>query len=1014
MRALQSFHHESPANFGAWFMVMLANRPLPWSWDQEDAALLLRWFHHFDWSRHLGQYSPSNSGAASALAVLLAQAYQSCFAGDGDTAVWKRLGQVTGLPDTAFGANVTNLTRQLGLYKDCTAESDLIHVIPFLKLVGCPQQALPSLGQQLRSSSPVGKRFRALATAQWGPDAEALLKAWMREGRGVPPFLSPAEAELLQREPEAKKEEQGFIWRVLQMTTGAFMPVLFSTSTIPAGDWRGATGQTVTAEVARTHGIPQVTGRDGLVQGGGQTLEVSWPNTPTFWCETKPTPRGVRHVYQKGKGGGATLVCLPPKWSLDGDGDPSWRWVPIKGRCTLFDPSGNPWQPRDESPTWDALDGIAIEGQPNITILHELPSGLQKLETRGGQLGSTLREGAVWRNDDLGVPPLGHLILSWVSKQGIRRTKEIYCLPTLQLAKSLGERPTVWIRGMEGLVGREEGGRYYELEIEAKANAWTSVITFRGWGPEPVLLRLEGPLNPYGVSLYGWRPHHPWSSHGPWHVGPGFPMQAYEANLRIEVALPPTAESRVWVDNLVPLWPDKMIKHQRRLGPLEFHEPLKPLWDVIEPMARPVRLSLAWANLANPEDERLRSALLARIFPREAPLSVRVMGEWGLQVRVKGGTGGGPDLKRLVIKVGSTKNPLAVHEFPLDSLTAAPIDNGIVVQVPPQDPAHGPYHLGLRSEEEDLHPISIHVDGRGKLIPRAVEAHFKAVRGRMIGGVCLREDLPDYRDQQLRFVYDLAETHNLLELLERGEIQHWLEYLGDDFLFSQPWTLGIALRHPKMTLEHIIGSTWSDEKKLQALGNLGQSGWTWWIIPPADIASMDPEVRTPLLAFIAQLARRRVTALDGITNPGIRSVAIARLCEEGLFLHLEPAAQRLLLEWMGFPVEMMEQPSRAQDLAPRLCQQQGDFLGGLIQGIFTPSPEPPPPLPKPPVSGLAGLPPVLEPLTRLSGWGRAYHHWMQTESSSLICAKSWADATPEVFRHYGPLFTFFALLNWKD
>ncbi len=1015
MRALQSFHHESPANFGAWFRVVLSERPLPWSWDREDAQLLLRWFHHFQWHRNLGQNAdPTNSNAAATLAVLLAQTYQSCFSGDGDTAVWKRLSQITGIPETSFGVNVTNLTRQLGLYQDCTAESDLIHVIPFLKLVGCPQQALPSLGQQLRSSAFIGKRFRALVTAQWGEDAEAILKAWVREGRSVPAFLSPAEAELLQREPEAKKDEQGFVWRVLQLATGAYQPVLFPVSVISPGEWQGAAGQVVSAEVARSHGIPQELGRDGMIQGGGQTLEVPWPNTPTFWCEVKPTPKGVRHVYQRGKGGGFPLVCLPPKWSVDGDGEPSWRWVAIKGKCTLFDPTGSPWQPRDESPTWDALEGIAIEGQPHITILHELPSGLQGLEIRGGRMGSTLREGAVWRRDDLDVPPLGHLVLSWISKQGNQRTREIYCLPTLQLTKSLGERPTIWIRGMEGLLGREEGHRYYELEIETNGKAWVSHIPFRGWGSDPMQLRLEGHLNPYGASLYGWRPHHPWPSHGPWHVGPAFPMQAYEANLRIEMALPPTVESRVWVDNLAPLWPEKTIKHQRRLGPLEFHEPLKPLWDVVEPMARPVRLSLAWANPANPEDDRLRSALMVRIFPREARLSVRVMGEWGLQVRKKGEFAEPADLHRLVLKVGSTKNPTAIQEFPLETLASGPIDNGVAVQVPPLDPAHGPYHLGLRFEGEDQHPISIHVDGRGRLIPRAIDAHYKAVRGRMIGGVRLRDDLPDSRDQLLGFAYDLAETNNLLDLLERDEIDHWLGYLGDDFLFSQPWTLGIALRHPKMTLKHIIRSSWSEEEKLHALGNLGQSGWTWWLVPLADIASMDPELRAPLLTCITLLARRRVTALHEITNPGIRRVAIARLCEEGLFLHLGPAVRRLFLQQMGFPVEMMEQPWSARELAQRLCQQQDDFLGGLIQAIFTPSPEPSPLLPTPPVPGLSGLPPALGPLTKLSGWGRAYHLWMRTESSSLICAKSWPGATPEVFRHYGPLFTFFALLNWKD
>ena len=75
MRALQSFHHEAPANFGAWFRRSLAERPLPWSWDAEDAALLLKWCSHFQWQRNLTSDELTNSGAAAALGVLLAQAY---------------------------------------------------------------------------------------------------------------------------------------------------------------------------------------------------------------------------------------------------------------------------------------------------------------------------------------------------------------------------------------------------------------------------------------------------------------------------------------------------------------------------------------------------------------------------------------------------------------------------------------------------------------------------------------------------------------------------------------------------------------------------------------------------------------------------------------------------------------------------------------------------------------------------------------------------------------------------
>jgi hypothetical protein len=266
----------------------------------------------------------------------------------------------------------------------------------------------------------------------------------------------------------------------------------------------------------------------------------------------------------------------------------------------------------------------------------------------------------------------------------------------------------------------------------------------------------------------------------------------------------------------------------------------------------------------------------------------------------------------------------------------------------------------------------------------------------------------------LAYAYDLAGTHDLIDLLEPEEPTHWLDYLGDDFVFSQPWTLGIALRHPRMALEHIAAAPWTEERRIQALGNLGQSGWSWWLVPPSALEAMEPSLRATLQQSIASLARQRMTAFYGTSNAAVRSAAVARICEEGLFLALEPPAMRLFLSQMGFPVELMERGWTGTGLAQRVCQQQDDFLGGLIQQIFLPSPESAPLLPGAPLPGIPGLPPALERLSRLAGWGRAYHQWYPSAAESLICTHAWAGATPEVFRHYGPLFTFFALLNWQD
>ena len=124
--------------------------------------------------------------------------------------------------------------------------------------------------------------------------------------------------------------------------------------------------------------------------------------------------------------------------------------------------------------------------------------------------------------------------------------------------------------------------------------------------------------------------------------------------------------------------------------------------------------------------------------------------------------------------------------------------------------------------------------------------------------------------------------------------------------------------------------------------------------------------------------------------------------------------RRLYLEQLVFPSEMLERPWKPRDLAYRICQQQEDFVGGLIRQLLQPGPERPPLLPRPPVTGLYDLPQVLAPLVSLSGWGRAYHQWAGTAHGSLVSAGHWAEATPTLFRSYGPLFTFFSLLTWQD
>ena len=946
---------------------------------------------------------------------MLAQAHLNCFTAEGDVAVWARLATVMGEPDSTFGVHVTRLAQRLEIPQESEAETSLVHVIPFLRLVGCPQQALPALGQQLRGSLPITRRFKALITAQWGPQAEDLLRGWLRESRPMPAFLSAAEAELVRREPEARREDQGFEWMVFLLKNGQHQLSLVPGVELAPGTWTGRAETAVTADQARTFGIPQDPGKDGLIQGPGVHQEVPWPRLPSFWSERHPVPRGlgIQKVFTRSHGQQSGLTCLPPGWSLDGDPEPKWRWVVTRGRPSLFDPEGNPWQTKEENAAFDVLDSIALQGFPNLKVLHRLPLDLTNLEISPGRLGSTLPAGSTWRVRQYALPPLGHLLLSWTTQKGNHREREVYCLPTIQLTRTSGEHPIVWIRGIEGLLGRDQNNQWYELSVEQRGNAWSSVVEFRGWGTGPIGLRLEGPLDQWGASLFGWRQHHQWSPRAPWNVSPRFLLEAYEENLRIEFALPREVEGRVWLDGIEPLWAEKNISNQRRMGPLEFQDPLRPLWDLVEPMGRPVRLSLAWPNPADPNDDKLKSIPLIRFFPRDAVLGVRAQGEWTLEVRPHLLAGETFHPEDWVVHVRSTSMPSPPAFWHITSLASDPLPNGHLLHLPAQAPGQGPYHIGLRQAGGRRHPISIHVDGRGNPLPRAVEAHCQAVRKRWIGGVEIRDDLADHRDQMLAYAYALAGT-DLLKLLEPEEIRHWLGYLDDDFVFSQPWTLGIVLRHPELALAHLAEAPWDVSTRAQVLGNLGQCGWSWWLVPPGLLSRLEPGTATILNESLALLARRRINSLNAVTNPAARSTAVARLCEEGLFLALEPKVRQLYLKQLGFPSEMLEHPWRPRDLAYRLCQQQEDFIGGLIRQLLQPGPERAPQLPRPPVIGLFDLPPALAPLVALSGWGRAYRQWAGTAQASLVVAGHWAEATPTLFRSYGPLFTFFALLNWQD
>jgi len=79
-------------------------------------------------------------GAAAAFATLLAAAHEHCFRGAGDISVWARLRAVVSFRTSDVGGAVRDIAKALDLPWDTSGTEGLIHVLPFLRLAGCPSQ----------------------------------------------------------------------------------------------------------------------------------------------------------------------------------------------------------------------------------------------------------------------------------------------------------------------------------------------------------------------------------------------------------------------------------------------------------------------------------------------------------------------------------------------------------------------------------------------------------------------------------------------------------------------------------------------------------------------------------------------------------------------------------------------------------------------------------------------------------------------------------------------------------
>lgn len=1010
MRALQNFR-QAPFFFGEWFLEEIRRRPLPWAWDDEEADLLLGWAWKFKWLQAIQDQDPSKLKAAAALATLLAQAYRDCFREDGDHAVWKRLGPRLGLQESVLGVGATRVSQLLKVHRPAV-DSDLVHVIPFVHLVGCPPQALPLLGQRLKAKAAVPQRFKALFESQWeSPRVRDAIVRWLKGEGSQPPELGDPEAQLLKLErPKVSAARESFRWRCLLLAGQGYKTVLAPTGKLEGTIVQGREDGPISVLAAMQFGVPQMLGRDGRVTIDGTTTEVPWGLAePSLWISVNSPAPEVSKAYERTVGRTGELCCLPPGWSLDGEAEPEWRWVPVSGRVSFFDPDGAPWDMREEGAPLEVHDAIAIGARPGLPIIHRIPRGLQDLSITGGELGSTLGSGEAWAQGEDVVPPQGHLVLHWRSNKGTKRRKEVFCMPSLQLTRQEGAKLRVWVRGMERLIGREDA-QWYELSIKVTGNRWEASIELQNWneGRPPLELQLSGASNTWGGLLRGNTAPFRNQLSSPWAADIRFFEQLYLGQVRIELKLPEGVEAKVWAEDGGEIWSEKSFRDRSQLASLELQQLIAPPLATMATTARPLRVDLVWPM---DDDHAYQSVNLFRIFPRPAEVGVSIHGGC-IEV-------GGRDPVHPFkpgdwsIRIGSTHTPKLESERMLLELKGLEVGPGTWQFRAPDLPAKGaPYFVQLIRNDGAGRPLSVHADASFTHQMVAAEAFSTAVRRKGIGGVELPGGLGDHRDRLLQFAFNLSETHDLESLIPE-EIAYWLNFLDHDFLFSQPWTLGIALRHPEKALQHLAGLHSEPSHLAEALARLGQSGWCWWLIS-------QPMMKRANAATSGRLDEalriRAADAIDGLRttqNPGMRLTLLQRYCEEGLHLHLAKGQQLELFQAMGLPLEWLKAPRNWIDVGRSLLQNEatgplGDCIHNLVVGPFVPRT-----LPRHRKSAvtLGTQAPFLESLNRLAAWADAYRKWSPGASQSLICAEGWSEATPEIFRYFAVPLTAFTSFN---
>jgi hypothetical protein len=276
----------------------------------------------------------------------------------------------------------------------------------------------------------------------------------------------------------------------------------------------------------------------------------------------------------------------------------------------------------------------------------------------------------------------------------------------------------------------------------------------------------------------------------------------------------------------------------------------------------------------------------------------------------------------------------------------------------------------------------------------------------------------DHRDQLLAICIELASLPgiSLWELLEPEEIEHWLGFLDGDFLYSQPWTLTLAIQKPSEVLKRLVHLYHEPDQLANALGDLGQCGWSWWMVSQREFESMNASDKYAIRAALDLRAAKMSRLLGQLTSEALKMTLIHRLCEEGLPLQISLPSQARLLKSMGLDLPWGRSPMGPDEISQAILQSGPEGTVGLMMDRVRRGDSSGAEVPKP--IGHYSLPGIQEghalaPMGRINQWGKLHRSWFDRGKSSFVCDTHLARSIPVLCRHYAPLLTLFHLMPRK-